>query len=46
MEGVKEERVLPRSLTVRLQQTKVYVEFISAGDRLAIKVYEMTLTGM
>ena len=44
--GVKAERVQPRSLTVRLQWTKVYVEFISAGDRLAIKVYEMTLPGM
>ena len=46
MGGVKAERVQPRSLTVRLQWTKVYVEFISAGDRLAIKVYEVTLTGM
>ena len=44
--GVKAERVQPRSLTVRLQWTKVYVEFISAGDGLAIKVYEITLTGM
>ena len=43
MEGVKEERVLTRSLTVCLQRTKVYVKFISTGDRLAIKVYKMTL---
>ena len=43
MGGVKAERIQPRSLTVRLERTKVYVKFISTGDRLAIKAYEMTL---
>ena len=45
-EGVKAERVQSRSLTVRLQRTKVYVKFMSTGNRLAIKVYEMTLPDM
>ena len=44
--GVKAERVQPRSLTVRLHRTKVYVKFMSTGDRLLIKVYEMTLPDM
>ena len=46
MEGVEAETVQPRSLTVRLQRTKVYVKFICSGDRFAIKVYEMTLPDM
>ena len=46
MGGVKTERVQARSLTVRLQRTKVYVKFIFTGDRLAIKLYEMTLPDM
>ena len=46
MGGVKAGRIQPRSLTVRLQRTKVHVKFISTGDRLAIKVYEMTLPNM
>ena len=43
MGGVKAETVQPRSLKRRLQRTKVYVKFICTGDRLAIRVYEMTL---
>ena len=46
MEGMKAERVQPRSLTVRLQRTRVYGKFISTGDRLAIKLYEMKLPDM
>ena len=41
MGRVKAETVQPRSLTVRLQRTKVYVKFICTGDRLAIKASEM-----
>ena len=43
MGGVNAETVQPRSLTVRLQRTKVYVKFICTGDCLTIKASEMTL---
>ena len=43
MGGVKAETVQPRSLTRRLERTKVYMKFICTGDCLAIRVYEMTL---
>ena len=43
MGGVEAETVQPRSLERRLQRTKVYVKFICTGDRLAIRVYAMTL---
>ncbi|CAM9211032.1 unnamed protein product [Ascophyllum nodosum] len=36
--GVKAERVQPRSLTVCLQRTKLYVKFISADKELQDRV--------
>ena len=43
VEAVKAGTIQPRSLFVRLQQTKVSVKFTCTGDRLAIKASEMTL---